>query len=34
VSIFTINNDGTLTAAGLAITATGPSSIATVGTYK
>jgi 6-phosphogluconolactonase len=34
VSIFTINNDGTLNAAGSAITATGPTSIATVGTYK
>jgi 6-phosphogluconolactonase (cycloisomerase 2 family) len=34
VSIFTINNDGTLAAAGSAITATGPTSIATVGTYK
>jgi 6-phosphogluconolactonase (cycloisomerase 2 family) len=34
VSIFTINNDGTLTAAGSATTATGPTSIATVGTYK
>lgn len=34
VTIFTINSDGTLTTAGLATTATGPSSIATVGTYK
>jgi DNA-binding beta-propeller fold protein YncE len=34
VSIFTINNDGTLTATGSATTATGPTSIATVGTYK
>jgi 6-phosphogluconolactonase (cycloisomerase 2 family) len=34
VSIFTINSDGTLTAAGSATTATGPTSIATVGTYK
>jgi len=34
VSIFIINNDGTLTAAGSATTSTGPTSIATVGTYK
>lgn len=34
VRIFTINSDGTLTGSGSANTATGPTSIATVGTYK
>jgi hypothetical protein len=34
VSVFTINSDGTLTAAGSATTAAGPTSITTVGTYQ